>query len=75
LGRSHLRFVKTAEAAMNTEKEIECLRTAVVVRASQLEKIERRGIANDRFDATTKRGALKLLRTAVSAEKHDKRPV
>ena len=58
---------------MNTEKEIEYLRTAVVVRASQLEKSER-GIADGKFDATTKRGALKLLRTAVSAEKHDKRP-
>jgi hypothetical protein len=69
---SHSRFVKAAEAVMNTEKEIDCLRTAVVVRASQLEKIERH-IADGGFDATTRRGALKLLRTAVSAEKHDKR--
>ena len=59
---------------MNTEKEIEYLRTEAVVRALQLEEIESCGIADDEFDATTKRGALKLLRTAVSAEKHDTRP-
>ena len=56
---------------MNTEKKIERLRTAVAVHASHLEKeIARPDIAEGRFDATTKRGALKLLRTVVSAEKH-----
>ena len=56
---------------MNTDKEIERLRTTVVVRASHLEKeIAQAGIAEGSFDATTKRGALRLLRTAVSEEKH-----
>jgi hypothetical protein len=58
---------------MNTDKQIERLRTAVVVRASHLEReIAQAGIAEDSFDATTKRGALRLLRTVVSAEKHQK---
>ncbi len=57
---------------MNRDKQIERLRTAVVVRASHLEKeIAQAGIAEGSFDATTKRGALKLLRTAVSAERHE----
>jgi hypothetical protein len=56
---------------MNTDNEIERLRTAVVVRASHLEReIVQAGIVEDGFDATTKRGALRLLRTAMSAEKH-----
>ena len=58
---------------MNTDKEIERLRTVVVVRASHLEReIAQVGIAEGSFDATSKRGALRLLRTAVSAEKHQK---
>jgi len=58
---------------MDTDKEIERLRTTVVVRASHLEKeIAQAGIAEGSFDATTKRGALRLLRTAVSEEKDQK---
>jgi hypothetical protein len=58
---------------MNTDKEIERLRTAVVTRASRLEKeIELPDFDEGRFDDTAKRGALKLLRTAVSAEKHER---
>jgi len=58
---------------MNTDKEIERLRTVVVVCASHLEReIAQVGIAEGSFDATSKRGALRLLRTAVSAEKHQK---
>ena len=58
---------------MNTDKEIERLRTLVVVRASHLEReIAQVGIAEGSFDATSKRGALRLLRTAVSEEKHQK---
>ena len=33
-------------------------------------EIEPADVADGKFDATTKRGALKLLRTVVSAEKH-----
>jgi hypothetical protein len=54
------------------EKEIERLRTSVVVRASHLEQeIEQANFAKASFDATTTRGALKLLRTAASADKHE----
>ena len=54
---------------MNTEKKIERLRTAILEKEEK--EIERQDIAEGRFDATTMRGALKLLRTAVSAEKHE----
>ena len=59
---------------MNTEKEIERLRTAVVVRATDLEKKEdaQLGTAEGGFDATARRGALRLLETALSAEKHQR---
>jgi hypothetical protein len=58
---------------MNTDKEIERLRTVVVVRAAHLEKENSQVvIAEGGFDATSRRGALRLLRTAVSAEKHQK---
>jgi len=62
---------KTAESAMNSERAIERLRTAIATGASRLEKeIEPADVADGKFDANTKRGALKLLRTVVSAEKH-----
>jgi hypothetical protein len=58
------------ETAMNTEKEIERLREVVVVRTSQLEnEAEPPGTDECRFDAPVRRGAVKLLRTAVSDEK------
>ena len=58
---------------MNTEKEIERLRTAVVVRASDLEKENAQvGTAEGGFDATARHGALRLLETALSAEKHQR---
>jgi len=56
---------KTAESAMNSERAIERLRTAIATGASRPADV-----ADGKFDATTKRGALKLLRTVVSAEKH-----
>ncbi len=62
---------KTAESAMNSERAIKRLRTAIATGASRLEKeIEPADVAEGKFDATTKRGALKLVRTVVSAEKH-----
>ena len=58
---------------MNTDKEIERLRTAVVVRASQLEKENAQvETAEGGFDTTARRGALRLLQTALSAEKHQR---
>ena len=55
---------------MNTEKEIERLRKVVVVRTSQLEnEAESPGTDECSFDAPARRGAIKLLRTAVSDEK------
>jgi hypothetical protein len=63
---------KTPGAAMTTEQKIERLRTTIAVNASHLKtEIELPDVAAGSFDATTKRGALKLLRTAVSAEKHE----
>jgi hypothetical protein len=56
---------------MNTEKELERLRKVVVVRTSQLEnKAGSSGACQSSFDAPARRGAIKLLRTAVFNEKH-----
>jgi len=56
---------------MNSERAIERLKTAIATGASRLEKeIEPADVTDGKFDANTKRGALKLLRTVVSAEKH-----
>jgi hypothetical protein len=54
LGQIHPRFGKTAEAAVNADKEIERLRTAIAVCASHLEKgLERQDVVDERFDAAT----------------------
>jgi len=58
------------EAAMNADKELERLRKVVVVRTSQVEdEAESSGAHECSFDAPARRGAIKLLRTAVSDEK------
>jgi len=54
------------------DKEIASLQTAVVVRASDMEEGKEGLVAEARFDATTKRGTLKLLRKALAEEKHEK---
>ena len=58
---------------MTTGKGNRTLVTAIAVPASHLEKeLERQDIVDGSFDATTKRGALRLLRAALSAERHEK---
>jgi len=58
---------------MKTDKEIERLRQATAARAAHFEeKAESRDLAGDGFNASAKREALKLLQSAVSAEKHAK---
>jgi len=58
---------------MKTDKEIERLTKAMAARAAHFEeKVETRDLAEDGFNASAKREALKLLQSAVFAEKHAK---
>ena len=73
VGRIRRRCEHTGEVAMKTDKEIERLRQATAVRAAHFEeKAKSRDLAMDGFNASEKREALKLLQSAVSAEKHAK---
>ena len=54
----------------HADKEVERLRKVVVIRTSQVEdEAESSGTHECSFDAPTRRGAIKLLRTVVSDEK------
>jgi hypothetical protein len=58
---------------MKTDQEIERLRRITAVRAAHFEeRVETRDVAEDGFSISAKREALKLLQSAVSAEKHAK---
>ena len=58
---------------MKTDKEIERLTKAMAARAAHFEeKAKSRDLAMDGFNASEKREALKLLQSAVFAEKHPK---